>query len=133
MSMTYILPVAVCVLAAMLMILTIFTTLQASRLRRLTAAVEADSSALQRTSSLSDQVLRTLYDELKAVQARLEHTIQRQQDLENRDAVDLTYEQASKLVQLGAATDDLVNSCGLSQSEARLVALMAARGIGRRP
>ena len=62
---------------------------------------------------------------------RLGQTQRRQQDLENKDSGSLTYAQASKLIQMGAAPEDLVKSCGLSEAEAKLVSLMAARGVGR--
>ncbi|MDP2380404.1 MAG: DUF2802 domain-containing protein [Pseudohongiella sp.] len=68
---------------------------------------------------------------ITVLEKKLNRTVQRQQDLENKDAGSLTYEQASKLIELGAAPEDLVRTCGLSQAEAHLVSLMAARGIGK--
>lgn len=59
------------------------------------------------------------------------HNERRQQDMESKEGSGLTYAQASKLVRMGADTDDLVRSCGLSEAEAKLVSLMAARGVGR--
>ena len=84
--------------------------------------------ALQRESN---KTILTLGKALAAVDQRLGQTQRRQQDLENKDSGSLTYAQASKLIQMGAAPEDLVKSCGLSEAEAKLVSLMAARGVGR--
>jgi hypothetical protein len=73
--------------------------------------------------------------QLGQAQAGLEQRMvsneRRQQELESKDTGSLTYAQASKLVQMGADTQDLVKSCGLSEAEAKLVSLLAARGVGR--
>lgn len=68
---------------------------------------------------------------LHTLEQRVTLTSRRQQELENKDAGSLTYDQASKLIQMGAAPEDLVKTCGLSQAEAKLVSLMAARGVGK--
>lgn len=68
---------------------------------------------------------------MQTLEQRVTLTARRQQDLENKDAGSLTYDQASKLIQMGAAPEDLVKTCGLSQAEAKLVSLMAARGVGK--
>lgn len=68
---------------------------------------------------------------LQVLEQRVTLTARRQQELENKDAGSLNYDQASKLIQMGAAPEDLVKSCGLSQAEAKLVSLMAARGVGK--
>lgn len=68
---------------------------------------------------------------LQTLEQRVTLTARRQQELENKDAGSLTYDQASKLIQMGAAPEDLVKTCGLSQAEAKLVSLMAARGVGK--
>lgn len=68
---------------------------------------------------------------MQTLEQRVTLTARRQQELENKDAGSLTYDQASKLIQMGAAPEDLVKTCGLSQAEAKLVSLMAARGVGK--
>lgn len=40
------------------------------------------------------------------------------------DAANQPYEQAIRMVQHGSSTDDLVNICGLSESEAELIRMM---------
>jgi len=95
-------------------------------------------AGLQVAAERQEAVLRSctgLMIQLGQTQLGLEQRIvsneRRQQELESKDSGSLTYAQASKLVQMGADTQDLVKSCGLSEAEAKLVSLMAARGVGR--
>ena len=44
--------------------------------------------------------------------------------MEQRDLSSLSFTQAARLVGLGASTEDLKQSCGLSQSEAELLLRM---------
>ncbi len=62
--------------------------------------------------------------QLRALDQRLERTSRQQQDLELRDPGNVTYAHASRLVEMGAASEDLVDRCGLSQAEARLISMM---------
>lgn len=48
----------------------------------------------------------------------------KQQALENRDPGMLAYNQAAKLMEMGASADDLVRSCGIGRPEAELMALL---------
>lgn len=59
--------------------------------------------------------------ELERRQRRLS---ERQEQLDNYDPANLSYEQAIRMVKNGAAADELVDVCGLSESEAELVTLM---------
>ncbi|MEX0737945.1 MAG: DUF2802 domain-containing protein [Pseudohongiella sp.] len=99
-----------------------------TRLHQALTDASARQEALQRTNG--DAVLK-LGINMQALEQRVTLTTRRQQELENKDAGSLTYDQASKLIQMGAAPEDLVKTCGLSQAEAKLVSLMAARGVGR--
>lgn len=108
-----------------------FSVVQARRLRQLAAALAESSAAQRELLGSTGNALLSVHATVTALEKKLTRTVQRQQDLENKDAGSLTYEQASKLIQMGAAPEDLVKTCGLSQAEARLVSLMAARGIGR--
>ena len=94
--------------------------------------------ALTETTGRQEALLRAnggavlkLGRSMQALEQRVTLTARRQQELENKDAGSLTYDQASKLIQMGAAPEDLVKTCGLSQAEAKLVSLMAARGVGK--
>lgn len=58
------------------------------------------------------------------VEHRLSITVERQQALENRDPVDQAYNQAARLIEMGADVDELVNNCGIARPEAELMALL---------
>jgi len=64
---------------------------------------------------------------MKQVQEGLKDTQRRQEDLEFKDVGDVAITHASKLVQMGAAADELVTTCGLSKAEATLLSLMHSR------
>lgn len=64
----------------------------------------------------------------QSMEQRLLQVLRQQQAREPRDARSMTYNQANRLIRMGADADDLVRSCGLSQAEARLVSLVATRG-----
>jgi len=61
---------------------------------------------------------------LLAIERTLDITIERQQELENRDPGVLAYNQAAKLMEMGASVDDLVRNCGIGRPEAELMALL---------
>lgn len=119
------------VLAGLVIAQLCFSVVQARRLRDLSVALAESSAAHQELLGSTGSALLAMHTTVTALENKLTRTVQRQQDLENKDAGSLTYEQASKLIQMGAAPEDLVRTCGLSQAEARLVSLMAARGIGK--
>lgn len=61
---------------------------------------------------------------LLAIEKTLNLTVEKQQELENRDPGVLAYNQAAKLMEMGADVDDLVRSCGIGRPEAELMALL---------
>lgn len=61
---------------------------------------------------------------LIAIERTLDITVERQQELENRDPGVLAYNQAAKLMEMGASVDDLVSNCGIGRPEAELMALL---------
>ncbi len=61
---------------------------------------------------------------LKQVEQRLNISVEKQLELENRDPGVLAYNQAAKLMEMGAEVDDLVSSCGIARPEAELMALL---------
>jgi len=58
------------------------------------------------------------------VEKKLNHTMERQTDLEQKDIGSLPYNYAIRLVEMGATSDDLVENCGLARVEADLIALV---------
>ena len=59
--------------------------------------------------------------ELSAVVAPLPEKLAQ---LEQRDPTSLSFNQAARLVSMGASVDELTQSCGLTQAEAELMSKM---------
>ncbi|MFC3149856.1 DUF2802 domain-containing protein [Litoribrevibacter euphylliae] len=64
------------------------------------------------------------------IEKELAETVEKQQDFEFQDPNSLPYTQASRLIQMGADAEDLVNSCGLSNAEAELLMLVNRQPMG---
>ncbi len=61
---------------------------------------------------------------LQSIEHRLNLTVEKQQELENRDPSQMAYNQAARLMEMGADVDDLVKTCGIGRPEAELMALL---------
>lgn len=61
---------------------------------------------------------------LVEVEKRLNNTMERQMEIEQRDPGSLPYAYAVRLVEMGATVDDLVQNCGLARVEAELITLV---------
>lgn len=61
---------------------------------------------------------------LMDIESQLNITVEKQQELANRDPGVLAYNQAARLMEMGADVDDLVRNCGIGRPEAELMALL---------
>jgi len=61
---------------------------------------------------------------LVEVEKRLNSTMERQMEFEQRDPGSLPYAYAVRLVEMGASAEDLINNCGLARVEAELITLV---------
>lgn len=61
---------------------------------------------------------------LMTVEQKLNIAVEKQNELENRDPGVLAYNQAARLMEMGAGVEDLVRSCGIGRPEAELMALL---------
>ena len=125
------LEVAVIVLG-LLWVLSVWMFVSYVRSQRLIAAQQAAGDALrdQRIKELgrrldtyqngSVQMGEDLL-ELSAVVAPLPEKLAQ---LEQRDPTSLSFNQAARLVSMGASVDELTQSCGLTQAEAELMSKM---------
>ena len=129
--MTTLTALLVVALTLIIFVQSVFFALQSRQMKQLRDELTRFASDQQAVLATNAQALAKLQTTVSMLEKKLNRTMQRQQDLENKDAGSLTYEQASKLIELGAAPEDLVKTCGLSQAEAHLVSLMAARGIAK--
>ncbi|MDO8273156.1 MAG: DUF2802 domain-containing protein [Gammaproteobacteria bacterium] len=88
------------------------------------ARIDADIEVLRKEITAVGQGAVGLGKRLQVLQRRQQSTERRQEDLEFKDVGNIAITHANKLVQMGAATDELMSTCGLSQAEANLVSLM---------
>lgn len=61
---------------------------------------------------------------LVEVEKRLNSTMERQMEIEQRDPGSIPYAYAVRLVEMGATTEELINNCGLARVEAELITLI---------
>ncbi len=58
------------------------------------------------------------------IEQKLNITAEKQAELENRDPGAVAFNQAARLMEMGADVNDLVESCGIGRPEAELMALL---------
>lgn len=103
--------------------------------RRLSARLqEQDSRHAERLQQLKAEVATYQHgsirmgEEVVALRDQFKRMEDKQLRIEQHDPQSMPYNQAARLVGLGASVEDLTQSCGLSKAEAELVAkLHAAR------
>ena len=126
-----ILEVAVIVLA-LLWAASVFAFVLYVRKQRVAAAqqAEADARRDRRLKELSRRLdtyqngnvqMGEELHEMRSVVAPLPEKLTR---LEQRDPTSLSFDQAARLVGMGASVDELTQSCGLTQAEAELMSKM---------
>ena len=99
--------------------------------RQLQALEDRHSQRLQQLKSevnTFQQGSIRMGEDLIALREQFKRMEDKQQRIKQHDPQSLPYNQAARLVGLGASVEDLTQSCGLSKAEAELVAkLHAAR------
>lgn len=99
--------------------------------RQLQALEERHAQRLQQLKSevkTFQQGSIRMGEDLVALRDQFKRLEDKQQRIEQHDPQSLPYNQAARLVSLGASVEDLTQSCGLSKAEAELVSkLHAAR------
>lgn len=64
---------------------------------------------------------------LMVTEKRLNQTMERQEEIENKDMEKMSFSQAAKLLEKGVEINDIVERVGISRSEAKLVELFKRR------
>lgn len=118
-SVTFVVMLCGCMLAICLHVL--------KKIERLQARLDTDMVALRGEITAVGRGAIGLGKRVKLVQDRLQDAERRQEDLEFKDVGDVAISHANKLAQMGAATEELVATCGLSKAEATLMTLMHSR------
>ena len=101
--------------------------IELQKTQRATLILQTQLQALQKQARELQQQDAALQQQAEMLLNQTEIIAGRQQELESRDVGQLTYAHASRLASGGAAQQDLINSCGLSPAEARLLELMHRR------
>ncbi|MDT8428988.1 MAG: DUF2802 domain-containing protein [Pseudomonadales bacterium] len=102
--------------------------------RRLETELRNSNERLEKSIKMMlfmQKCLRSLQQQTVEAGRKLRQTSSRQQELETRDFNNVAYLHASKLVRMGADSEELINNCGLSPAEARLLAMMHEGQKGR--
>ena len=102
-------------------------------LRRLEAALASSRAGEAKQLAQLRKALQAITQSCQMLDKRTSEISARQHELEARDVSRGAYAQAGRMVELGAASDDLVQSCGLSEAEARLLAMMYQQRSVKRP
>jgi hypothetical protein len=118
-SVTFVTMLCGCMLAISLNVL--------RKVQKLHERLDNDMRALRGEITAVGRGAVGLGKRVQTLQQRLEATERRQEDLEYKDVGDVAISHASKLVQMGADSAELVSTCGLSRAEATLLSLMHAK------
>ena len=104
--------------------------------RRLTRDIIVNEQQLMNRIVVLESELSAMMDgafgvasHLQKVEINLKDTVQRQEQLQQRDMGNLPYNDAVRLASKGASVDELVEHCSLSRSEAELVAMLHKKSI----
>jgi len=118
-SVTFITILCGCMLAISMSVL--------RKLQKLQERLDADVRAMRGEVTAVGRGAVGLGKRVQTLQQRVEATERRQEELEYKDVGDVAITHASKLVQMGADSAELVSTCGLSKAEATLLSLMHAK------
>lgn len=118
-SVTLIIMLCGCMLALSLNVL--------RKVQKLQERLDNDMRALRGEIAAVSRGAVGLGKRVQTFQQRLDTVERRQEDLEYKDVGDVAISHASKLVQMGADSAELVSTCGLSKAEATLLSLMHTR------
>lgn len=118
-SITFVIMLCACMFAMSLHVL--------RKVQKLQERLETDMRALRGEITAVGRGAVGLGKRVQMLQQRLESSERRQEDMEYKDVGDVAIIHASKLVQMGADSQELVNTCGLSKAEATLLSLMHSK------
>jgi len=97
-----------------------------ARLQEIDARHKARVDELRRDIAGYQQGSIRMGEELLALREQVRRLEDKQQRIEQHDPQSMPYNQAARLVGMGASLEDLTQSCGLSKAEAELVMKMYA-------
>lgn len=102
----------------------LFATLLLLRSRRELSGQVQDIKTLQRDMRAITAAAIGVGERVLEIERRQRRLVERQDQLDIYDPANQPYEQAVQMVQTGSNVTELVDVCGLSESEAELISLM---------
>jgi len=116
--------------AVLLLAMGIVTAVILKRLVQTRQLLEQNKEQEQQWQQQLVKVLSQMQQDQFEIRRQVSQALKRDNSSESREAGTMTYAQASQLLRMGADPAELVNSCGMSEAEARLLTLMASRQTG---
>jgi len=114
----FIILIAALVMMSFVIVVLFFKQRKAEKRSRLLAA------ALRKEIQIMSGSTIGMGKQIIDIEKKLESSLEKQLEFEQRDPDDVAYSQAARLVEMGADVDDIVHSCGIGRPEAELMALM---------
>lgn len=118
-------PLAVALLSLIVAVVAIMMIIRSAR------AAQENEQQLHARIEILESELSAMMDgafgvanHLQKVESNLKSTVQRQEQIQQRDMGNLPYNEAVRLASKGADVSELVEHCGLSRSEAELVEML---------
>ncbi|AOY87230.1 hypothetical protein BKP64_02985 [Marinobacter salinus] len=101
--------------------------IQARQVRRLKASLKDRCDTLGRELHATASGSMGVGQRLVACERQLHELRTTLDEMRQNDPLRISYDEASRLVDLGADIDDLMNTCGISRPEAELVSALRKR------
>ncbi|MGC8119376.1 DUF2802 domain-containing protein [Marinobacter sp. VGCF2001] len=99
------------------------------RIRALQATVKQRCDTLGRELHATTSGSLGVGQRLVACERQLHELKNTLEEMRQNDPLRISYDEASRLVDLGADIDDLMNTCGISRPEAELVSALKKRQV----
>jgi hypothetical protein len=113
--------------AAVLSLLVAQMVLQGRQLRGLQVALKSRCDILGRELHVTASTGMGVGQRLVACERQLHELRTTIEEMRQNDPLRVSYDEAARLVDLGADVDDLMNTCGISRPEAELVSALKKR------
>jgi hypothetical protein len=103
------------------------SVLQGRQIRQLRASLKTRCDTLGRELHATTSGSMGVGQRLVACERQLHELRITMEEMRQNDPLRISYDEASRLVDLGANIDDLMNTCGISRPEAELVTALKKR------
>ncbi|KAA1174806.1 DUF2802 domain-containing protein [Marinobacter salinexigens] len=113
--------------AAAICLVLVQGVIQGCQIRQLRASLKERCDTLGRELHATASGSMGVGQRLVACERQLHELRTTQDEMRQNDPLRISYDEASRLVDLGAEIDDLMNTCGISRPEAELVSALRKR------